>query len=336
MGATVTTGKEVYAIQGVGGPVYILFEETYEKNCHPHRPRWSTVGLGYIEATLQQIFRCAASCEGGMLQGRGGQITPEGYIAGWLKELAAPRVYPDVMVEMKAGDGVHDFLTAAELSNAKNELAANGAAMAILSDLEARGEIDVRLHKNIDAIAAIIKVSGKQPWRFIRHRYPDAEIDCQLMYDPKKRSGVSIEQPEAMRVGNLEDTLLKDENGFWRSAGWAYSIVGEFIRDQWQTELKEPGSYRRRIKAYRDVVNNAPKAEFPLRMRLDKSDLLGLQSWEARSLRKFLDANPEIDSQDGIAVTDENAWGSLHLPYSSTVWDVSQASAPAPGQLSLV
>ncbi len=91
MGATVTVGKKVAAFKANNGKVgYVLFEETYEKNCYPHTPHWSCVGLGYLDDVMTRIFARASSCEGGSLQGRGGYITPEGYISGWLNELAEP------------------------------------------------------------------------------------------------------------------------------------------------------------------------------------------------------------------------------------------------------
>ena len=96
MGATVSTGKLAAAFATAAGKIiYVLFEQTYEKNCHPHRPEWSCTFIGSIEMAMKWIFLSASSCEGGMLQNRSGQITPEGYIAGWLKELASPVEFQD-------------------------------------------------------------------------------------------------------------------------------------------------------------------------------------------------------------------------------------------------
>ena len=104
MGATVTTGKLAAAFQAPSGQnIYILFEETYEKNCTPHNPHWSCILFGDLSAAVERIFGHASACEGGMLQGRGGSITPEGYIRGWLKELASPVVFPKETVALKIG-----------------------------------------------------------------------------------------------------------------------------------------------------------------------------------------------------------------------------------------
>ena len=107
MGATVTTGKLAAAFQAPSGQnIYILFEETYEKNCTPHTPHWSCILFGNLSAAVERIFGHASGCEGGMLQGRGGSITPEGYIRGWLKELASPVAFPKETVALKIGEKV--------------------------------------------------------------------------------------------------------------------------------------------------------------------------------------------------------------------------------------
>lgn len=77
MGATVTTGKRAAAFKAPSGQnFYVLFEETYEKNCTPHTPHWNCILFGDLIAAMERIFRHASACEGGMLQGRGGSITP--------------------------------------------------------------------------------------------------------------------------------------------------------------------------------------------------------------------------------------------------------------------
>ena len=73
MGSTVSTGKQVAAFKATSGKVmYVLFEETYESNCYPRTPRWSSYMIGELPAVMRHIFRAASSCEGGMLKGAGG------------------------------------------------------------------------------------------------------------------------------------------------------------------------------------------------------------------------------------------------------------------------
>jgi hypothetical protein len=101
MGATVTCKKLVAAFAGAGRVFYVLFEQTYEKNCYPHTPGWSCTYCGGIDGALRRIFRYASSCEGGMLQNRSGWITPEGYIAGWMKEMASPVRMSDCAISLQ-------------------------------------------------------------------------------------------------------------------------------------------------------------------------------------------------------------------------------------------
>ena len=94
MGATVTVGKRVAAYRDAAGqPIYILSENTYEKNVYPHTPRWNVIGFGRLDAMLDRIFVYASYACGGLLQGRGGAIDPTTYVAGWLREMAAPHAF---------------------------------------------------------------------------------------------------------------------------------------------------------------------------------------------------------------------------------------------------
>lgn len=93
MGATVSTGMAA-AIKKTGqGDLYLLFEETFEKNVYPHTPRWSCVCAGTRDHAIRRIYFSAGSCEGGMLKGKSGDIKPENYIRRWEKVLNAPYEY---------------------------------------------------------------------------------------------------------------------------------------------------------------------------------------------------------------------------------------------------
>lgn len=103
MGATVCTNKRAAAFLSNGKAIYILFEETYEKNCYPHTPVWGCICIGYLEDALKRIFSSAAACESGSLQSRRGYIVPENYISSWMKELKEPFQYIDHLFTMKKG-----------------------------------------------------------------------------------------------------------------------------------------------------------------------------------------------------------------------------------------
>lgn len=126
MGSAVSTGKLIGAFRrNDGQPCYVMFEQTYEKNCHPHTPSWSARAIGGVETMLQAFFASAASCEGGMLQGPGGRIiTPESYLAGWLKEMANPVSMRDLWFGLKVSDSWSATLTQKHLTTLKPTLLA--------------------------------------------------------------------------------------------------------------------------------------------------------------------------------------------------------------------
>jgi hypothetical protein len=85
MGATVVTSKTVAAFRNPknGDVIYVLFEQSYEKNCYPHTPSWDCRAIGTFEQVFRRVFMSGSSCEGGSLQVRGGNTKPETYIKGW-------------------------------------------------------------------------------------------------------------------------------------------------------------------------------------------------------------------------------------------------------------
>lgn len=100
MSSTHSHGKLIAAVHTSDGPViYIMFEKVCDSNVYPRTPAWSCCSFGDRSATLREIFYRASACEGGMLTGAGGRrVTPEGYIAGWLKELANPVAIVDTEI----------------------------------------------------------------------------------------------------------------------------------------------------------------------------------------------------------------------------------------------
>lgn len=77
-------------------------------------------------------------------------------------------------------------------------------------------------------------------------------------YAPSPAEKFAVEVPDVLAIGN-DERLLKRLDGTWYSAGWAYSIIESFVSGLWQAEMREPGSYTKRIKTYRDAVNDAPQ-----------------------------------------------------------------------------
>lgn len=325
MGSTVTTGKQVCAIRDkkTGTPIYLLFEETYEKNCYPHTPKWSCACIGTLEEAVRTIFDRAGVCEGGMLQTRSGHITPEGYIQPWMSLLKEPLAYPDMRAHMTLGTNWMDFLTPENLELAKVALKDKPDALALLAGLEQaeNGRYAFMLHENIGALADILLAANKQAWGLgIDHRN-NLEIDCQLGHNPKKAAHFDVKVPEAVRIDN-DERLVKGEDGQWRQAGWSYSVVGDYISDLWGAELNEPGSYKKRIKAFREAIDGAPLISFPARVRLDSSNMLSMDAWDASSLTRFIEGAEPVPGEPGAyLVTEDSLYEATRAPRKAMVWE---------------
>lgn len=325
MGSTVTTGKQVCAIRDAktGTPIYILFEQTYEKNCYPHTPSWSCVCIGDIRKTMRTIFAHASACEGGMLQNRSGRLTPEGYIQGWMRLLREPYAYPDIRAQMTLGTNWMDLFKPEGLELAKAALQDKPDALALLAGLELaeNGRYAFMLHENIGALADILHAAKKRGWGLgIDHRNV-LEIDCRLGHNPKKAVSFDIKVPEAVRIDN-DERLIKGEDGQWRQAGWSYSVVGNYVSGLWEAELNEPGSYKKRIKAFREAIEGAPLISFPTKVRLDSSNLLNLSRWSASCLAQFIEAAEPVPGEPGAYLVPEaGLYAATHVPRDALAWE---------------
>ena len=168
MGATVTTGKLAAAFRATSGCVfYVLYEETYEKNCHPHTPEWNCWCFGPIEDVLKRIFRSASSCESGMLQSRNGRITPEGYIASWLKKLAEPIDLMDRSISLRFGTDFYDPIRPQNI-DAANAVLIDFGRQDLVDALANGTTIVVEMYRNAELIATLLERASISAWRILR------------------------------------------------------------------------------------------------------------------------------------------------------------------------
>ncbi|ARJ66124.1 hypothetical protein WV31_10840 [Magnetospirillum sp. ME-1] len=255
MGSTITCRRRAAAVPSSNGPVYFLFEETYESNVLPHRPHWGCAHIGDAASSLKRIFAYGSSCEGGMLRTRSGTITPEGYIQSWLKELAEPFLMAG-STSLRRSTGEYDWrgIDPQKLAGLRPLLSAEEAAA-----FEAGEYVRMDCVADAERLAAIV-ASGVTAWRLIdggsvpgdwAMRHPE------LGHAPAPSKACPLDQPQAYRLPDGDNVLLRDEKGIWRCAGWDYSVVGGFIERAWETELAMPGTYRKRIKAYREAITAA-------------------------------------------------------------------------------
>ena len=331
MGATVTTGKKASAfIQPDGAIVYVLFENTYEKNCYPHMPHWGCIAVGYYEDVLKRIFLHASSCEGGMLQSRHGHIKPENYIAAWQCELAAPTDMPNVAIVLKNGSSLYAAIPSDRLEEARIALMRLGRLDAF--DAILAGQVSVCLHDDIDMILAVYGVNGPlAPWRILDRG------ECLTVPQPRLAAPVrcgNVSAPPA-RVYKLDDQELVVQIGAapWQHGGWRHSVVGNYVTDvAYALELQKTGSAKRSIAQFRDLCDAAPPLPDGTRVQITRSPA-DVDQWHLDQADKLATAlglvaqgqpAPETFTCTLADVVADNALYSLcHLDKKQVMWDVS-------------
>lgn len=337
MGATVTTGKKVGAFLTEQGRIgYVLFEETFERNCHPHTPSWSCVCIGFLEDVMQRIFMSASSCEGGGLQGRGGRLTPEGYIQGWMAELANPAEMEgmeDVARTLRFEEGWRSALPAGKKDFVRSVLTQLDMAQ-MFDALEGEG-VQVTLKKDFALLAALYNGKEIGAWRLLDGgpMHYCGYSNPGLGHQPKKVKAPSLAIPSFLRVGR--DELLKGgDDGRHHPDGWDYSVIGRFIANYAERELEYPGSYRSAIKAYREACTSAPHVPDSTIVQVSFND--AAESYEQSRLKVFaekLGKDPdffEVSFSEIKAASNEDFDAVYHatLLGSMATWVLPTPSAP--------
>lgn len=334
MGNTVSIGKLVGAFKGTDGqPVYALFEQTYESNVYPHTPKWNAQMFGDIQATMHRIFLSASSCEGGSLVGSGGRtITSEGYIAGWLKELANPVALDDASYELAVGGSWTSPIPAGDFDRIKAKLEAIGANR-VLAGLESEdGTVMASLYADHAALSAIYDGVHIGAWRIIpEYAVPVNGVrNPELGYNPAKTKAFKVEAPRFLQISEeTQKRLIQGEDGKWRciNGGYAYSYVSSFICDLSDAELREPGSHRKRIKAYRDAVTSASVVPADTKIVVETTDLV---EWAQNDIARIIADTPHKFTLGRLEMsipTDSTLlyWAS-GLPAEKTSWVVNETT----------
>lgn len=340
MGATVTTGKLAAAFATAAGKIiYVLFEQTYEKNCHPHHPEWSCCFIGPIDQALKKIFLHASSCESGMLQNRSGQITPEGYIAAWLKELAAPVEFEDRTIELKFGNSFYSTVPE-ESSGAVYEQLMELGRQEIADALKAGDAVSLPLHAEADLFARFCNGPNIWPWRIIRCSAPmHALRRPDLGFNPKSTRTGEISPPAFMKVDRY-NRLVQRDDGTWYCGGWEYSIVGGFLCRLWEEEMRNPGCYRARIKAYRNAVVSAPEMPDGMRVLVDLTVPLESayqREWLAKLPTEVALTQTETGYEIPVEKKDDVLYKLVQIPRECAAWVLpSKAHTQRGEQMSLL
>lgn len=329
MGNTISTGKLVGAFQGKKGqPVYVLFEQTCSSNVHPRRPTWNAQLIGDIRAVMHRIFLSASSCEGGSLVGAGNRsITAEGYIASWLKELANPVAMTDTIYELALGTSWTSAIPQGELDRIRPQLEAIGATR-ILAGLEGETATAMAsLHEDHEALSAIYDGVHIGAWRIIpEYAVPIQGLrNAELGYTPAKAKLFKVEVPRFMRVSAGTDKfLIQGEDGNWRSldGGYRYSYMSSCICNLSDAELREPGSYRMRIKAYREAISSA--SIVPEGTQIVVENLATIKEWAKKDIDRIIADTPHTTLKNGVQMNVPSDHSLLHwatsLPSDHTTW----------------
>ncbi|WP_168788849.1 hypothetical protein [Paraburkholderia aromaticivorans] len=256
MGATVTTNKRAGAFKKADGTVvYVLFEESYEKNCYPHTPNWSVTAFGPRKDVLQRIFQHASSCEGGMLRSRAGTIRPETYVETWKQHLAKPQEIFDTEIELSVGESYRSPIPLSAVEEIRILMDSRGFG-AQFGQIEA-SSLQVSLHADVDLLLALYGQSAPLfPWRALGHVHCSRQV---LAVEPVRN--VKADCMPRVRAYRLDkDDLVVSINGSpLRHAGWDYNAVGNFMDLAYEHELQTPGWGKVAIPWYRELLRQAPR-----------------------------------------------------------------------------
>jgi hypothetical protein len=268
MGATVSTAKLATAFQTAGNEtIYVLYEQTYEKNCYPHTPHWGCRTVGPLATVMKWIFSSAAACEGGMLQVRGGRNKPEQYIADWLTQLATPKEQHDVPFTLVVGDW-NSSIPNDKSKDVLAQLSAAGfetIALALAAGEKHAGSLwaDSRL------VTCLYGEGDLAPWRIMRHSLFLNTDRPDLGYLPVPVKKPTLPPPPAFLKVDGDNRLVRQKDGSWRCEGWEYSVIGSFVASLWSDELAQPGTFRKRIKACREAMQAAPMVPMDMKVLVD-------------------------------------------------------------------
>lgn len=266
MGSTVTTGKKAATFSdNRGRNFYVLFEETYEKNCYPHVPDWGAIAFGEIESVLARIFVNASNTEGGSLQGRSGPITPEGYVQSWLNELKSPAVIDvnnAVRISLK---DITSFFSGEPTEEEKRESFLSELDKADFprhaNELRKHGETTVDIYFGADVISIFLRFG--QAWRVFGSSFMSGHILEDGGYSPKKsKDHPSIKMPGLCKSKdqyNNEQFIGRGDDGSITFIGSRFRVIEAFTRGYAPYEMSHPGHFRASARAVRDHLSAIPE-----------------------------------------------------------------------------
>lgn len=280
MGATVTTGKAVFGFNTKNNEViYVLAEETYEKNCFPHSPNWGVCAIGNYAEVMTRVFDSASSAEGGSLTNRSNNLTPETYLRGWNLAFNKAEYFQDREITLQIlNKGIwRNGITSqsvGELLQALKELNRMDIWEKLISDDD---KVKISLHDDIEVIRSIFGVNGfEQPWKILDyHGHKTGLVDVGLI--PAKRNGEVMPEkmPRLVKIkATYTDQFVELQGNRYVNARWYYSLMGDYVRNQaYACEMIQSGLGIKNITLLREVLDSEPDSGNDLEAFIDKSSI---------------------------------------------------------------
>lgn len=297
MGASVIRGKAAFAFVADNGDIfYLLTSEGWSKKDGERHASWCAQAFGRLPAVLGYVFRGAAACEGGDLQGPSGRIRPKSHLKAWRSELATPGLLE--VDEVSASFGTF-FET--KWRDPINLIMARHGLPAV--DKEVR--LNIKSHGHV--LEEILQLENDDypwkvsPWVFFQkgaRRGDEPSLAEVAGYQPEKTKATMPDIIIRTVPDHPEPEHYRLIDGGWKSTGWAYSTIGSLIAEEaLQSEIQNPGSGEDAMTQVADLVANAPEFEDALVFSVQRPEA----SWKVsyfKQIAKAIGASEEAETFD--------------------------------------
>ena len=345
MGATIYTARKVYAFRAATTVGYILMDETFEKNVTPHTPRWGALAFGTLEDVMQMVFLAASSVESGMLQGRPRTPSTTAYIKGWIDLLAQPEELFDSNMNYALRFGSYGANLPSTTWRGED------TKQHILDRLQQRGyafqseqlsagkDLSVHLADDFDMLRAIY--GGESKTRLVHPSYlfsdgrmgglPNPDLGYQAIIRTTRTAWkvpkvLLIDEPRNP-IREHSNLLVETPTGEYLPRGWAYSVIGDYLRDAWRDELAQPGSYRAKLSAWRQAIDEAPAVPDTTVVKFSATHIDSqAHQWEHDELR-HLATTMGADSTEFSTTWGEIKAQDIADPQGSLAYKISRSNA---------
>ncbi len=283
MGATITTGKAVMACQPTAQSevIYILFEQTYEKNCYPHNPNWSCFAIGTYQQVMKRVYAHAAAAEGGSLNNRSMDLTPESYLRGWNLAFHKPVMFNDKEVSFRILERNHwyDGIESTKAGNIHQKLKDINRLDVWEKLISDDDKVSLSFYDNIDLIMSLFGVDGiESPWRIIPGYFVSNGVEVPGFIPGKTHGGkFPADMDKLIKLkSNMARTVFAKlgDDGYYHGNEWEYRVIGEFVEKQaYECEMVQHGLGVKNIKSFRDTLDSMPYSNDDYDIFINKSDI---------------------------------------------------------------